>query len=1404
MNTGDVLIIEVMANFETEESSIFETEDVEEIEEEKEDFQLDDALGPPKGGVLIRFDGNVLALPNREELAKAAFEPMIHGEVAYFLPTYVEETNLYVKGSPVYAIRLFGSMPDGTKAEVIITDIEVYFDIRVLIPEGALKSLILTMLATTGVSASGMKSFTAIPPRGVYETPQPYLRIFFDNLQDRKKALSLVRTMGYETASDDMSSYYRSVARNNELPLTTWAELRDFTYTAGPTQYSPMCSHVYKVSISGYKASEKSFKDTRVTLTLDIETHTSRGTVPSPEHDEDNIFMLCMTVHFGDENEARQKICLVDVETAPDPNWITVICKTEANILKAFALCWHMIAPDIQLDFNGSNYDWPFIVTKAEKHGLLGWMFEKMSATYRKNIDTASVLKWGYKTNKRIKISAEETFLSSYLEVPGCVPIDVRVVFKKLYPKAATTKQGSLKFYLELSNLAGKADMPHTLMWRYYRAAKGISNGVNGVNGVINNGVNNNDAAEKMRHVSHYCCIDALRCQQLMVKRGVINDYCNTSAMAFVSLNDSHYYANGMKVCNLLGAYANKRGMLITLISQKVEMSGKFPGAYVFPPEKGLIPDPIKLNHIDDIRDKVISGEMDPSDESVSAAFEDFAKSRPVTGLDFSSLYPNLIMAYNLSPEKIVVTSEEAELLGRSHNIHVISFPFGGKTIRGWSIRHDNDPNKMGLYPTVLNDLFNKRAKVKKELNVYGEQKEVIEALFARENTGGNGNDTAINAMLTETENEVNTLKNTNETNIKISPGATLEEELADVKRRMKFAEAQIRILRGLIGKNVKEEYVRICYEYAKINSNQNAIKVYMNTFYGEAGNTLSPFFMLELAGGVTSAGQYNLKMVAEFVKSKDFLIKYGDTDSLYLVPPNKYFAECDQLYITGRFNREEWFSAMVRITMRALNQIRDEVNAYLESDNGTKKLSMAYEEVTFPMYLAAKKKYWAYAHINAVNFRPKKLFIRGIDVIKQGVSGLAKEIGYRIMWEMCSIYNKKTPKQIVEDTLADAINNPSQWKYEDFVMTDAWKPDKRNVPVQRFIARMKVKKEIEEKTSQAGKYTIPDPGERFSYVIVKKSGTHDIYGKKTDLKKGDVMEYAHIAKGVYEIDVAFYMIRKVIGICARFISHDYPNLSDVDSAKAAKDYLEVFVKSLEGSNKSTIQKRGYAYKRAYKQAAKEVKSVLVDRIGRDAANVLHGDWINFELFDNEDTGKIIDECWMASKQYADFIVPLIQDEVYETTRDLTTVPATLRRTRHVPLSGYDAAEARVRSKMINLLPDIVGIATKYTIVLEEIVNVWRAQEHKLHPELGEFNCDGATTDIIQFDEGERKTLEEWNRLWDMSCGIMMLRKLSSEYSAYVSQKRDKRLGIVKPDRSTLSKSAEEFAASMTTSDDWD
>ena len=61
-----------------------------------------------------------------------------------------------------------------------------------------------------------------------------------------------------------------------------------------------------------------------------------------------------------------------------------------------FALYWKSFALDIELGFNDSGYDWPFIVEKATKLNVLEWMVQQISANPHKKADAESILTWNY------------------------------------------------------------------------------------------------------------------------------------------------------------------------------------------------------------------------------------------------------------------------------------------------------------------------------------------------------------------------------------------------------------------------------------------------------------------------------------------------------------------------------------------------------------------------------------------------------------------------------------------------------------------------------------------------------------------------------------------------------------------------------------------------------------------------------------------------------------------------------------------------------------------------------------------------------------------------------------------------------------------------------------------------
>ncbi|CAG8580809.1 15843_t:CDS:2, partial [Cetraspora pellucida] len=199
-----------------------------------------------------------------------------------------------------------------------------------------------------------------------------------------------------------------------------------------------------------------------------------------------------------------------------------------------------------------------------------------------------------------------------------------------------------------------------------------------------------------------------------------------------------------IKVCNLLNAKAWSYNILCSMILCENTETGKYLEAYIITLIKGL-----ENKHL-------------------------------VTGLDFASLYTNLIITYNLLSNKIILSCKEAiDILHDGKKLYKIEFLFNNQTIEAWSIHYNNISEEKSLYARVLKNLSNKQKKIKKCLN--------------------------------------------------------------------------------------------------------------------------------KLAGEVTSAGQCNINFVKKFVKDKEFSIKYGNTDSLYLICSEECFQKCDQKYKLDQFSQEKY-----------------------------------------------------------------------------------------------------------------------------------------------------------------------------------------------------------------------------------------------------------------------------------------------------------------------------------------------------------------------------------------------------------------------------------------------------------------------------------------------------------------
>jgi len=1022
-----------------------------------------------------------------------------------------------------YKLVMFGVLEDGRRASIVIGDIVPFIYVRV--PEGTdpaeMEQRLITELEDLTPDEFTQQTGEEVPyaeywssrtmnteiVRGrplmhFQDNLEQYIKLSFHKLSDRRRAIGWLNSRGVETAHDDMSCYYRVAFRDHKLEMGKWLLLKKYSGKA------TWMEKYLKGDVLGVRMKDidvlhdDTSRDNSMVMTWDIETFNGYddGALPQPNRPLDRLFMIGATFHWHHEDDALLQVCFVDVDSAPHPDFLTVICGNERDVLLGFAQCCGYMQPEFMFGFNDNDYDWPWYIERAKQHGIIKTVYDMMSSAAESG-PRGSDATWSKHIS--IKLEGDRKAEGVCLAPPGIVPVDVRSAFRRIYK---TAESSSLNFFLGKHNLAAKNDMPIRTMFDIYSAASARSCADTVADPFAD--ASDDEIRSRMAEVAAYCVVDARRCHELMKVRARITDSRETANLSMTSIFDAFIYADGMRVRNAVFSEAEDRGLKGTSISHDTT-GEKYPGAFVFTPIKCVQKG--KLNIDERITEARAGNEayadwLEMGDDEIEAARRDIAEGRgdaitipcvrqmldepagrPITGLDFASLYPSIIMTYNFSMEFMLVNYARAKEYSTKYPMHAIEFQYEGRQVRGWSIKHLNvfDPAaegyRFGVVPTVLKRLLDRRNEMKKELKRLGAALEAA-----------------------------------------TDPAARTE----------------------------------LAFQRMVLDAKQNALKIFMNSFYGEMGNKLSALYMLQIAGGITAAGKDAIHKACAHAQSLDARIFYGDTDSLYMAMPERHFADMDRDYLCGAMSKHDYYCAMVNRTITEAQLVAAAINEMLLEYSRSVFLKMSYEEVLFPILFTAKKKYVGLPHEHAADFSERELFIKGM-LKQRGLAGVmireCKDVLYKCFALDCAM----SMHDMVLRKIHDMYHHDWSDEVDLFGMSAEYRPTKGHAKVLRFVARM------------AERGITVRPGERFKFVIVEPNGpAFDIKGRIVRYSTGDCMEYIDEMQRLgLRLDVNYYITHYLVSQLARFISYlpmfgePAAQVADEEKAdkcavKAAKKYL--------------------------------------------------------------------------------------------------------------------------------------------------------------------------------------------------------------------------------------------------------
>lgn len=1228
------------------------------------------------------------------------------------------QENMWAKnGSPV--ITFTGVLPCGSKAVVGLTDVPIYFDVYAPFEDVVTRE---AKIQAIKFSKEKVQQFLL---HGFQVAPVSWCRFHLYSIWDRKNMLAAIKKLNEDcapadriiTASDDVGGnghFLRMVARNYKFMTCGWNRLSNYVkldakgYNAEYRINLPI-SDFKDLGEEGRKEMTRSNpllaavldKDSTLSASWDMETNTKspHKAVPRKGDPYYTIFMVNSMYSWYHSVLPLLDICCVDVPTEATRGVIVIECDNEKEVLLAHLHVAKKMHPELLVAFNGSNFDWPLFIDKATRHNVIAAVRDSLypqeiteyDKIHKRGLD---LIKYGYNSEK-MKIDAENFHaMDTVVSFPSLVDIDVRPIFMKLYPKAEGNNSSSLNYYLARNKLESKEDMPFKVMFKVHDRAHMLRNApaichcesINTQRVVclccqdkqkhidcvkIGEGEDAIDYSDEllpelvradgtpkccfcgkrpknyrdMGLVAFYCAVDCLRPQQLMVKRAIILERRELACKSYVPLYDAIYRADGQKVKNLTGSvcYTMNIAFSNAASGKKPKDKEHFSGGYVFPPVRGL-------NNTD-----------------------------PITGLDFASLYPSLMMAYNHSPDMVVtcpVFAAKLRELGYTlHDIGPIHYEVGEEkgaasntkmVGHAWSVRHNgihskNDTHIIERYERQVVVTCKGQTRKYVGLPVYDKPASCDPFDWLADMRENGVDDTGFDHTTTGVADLVPIRGRLALPGERMGIFPCIVKELFDsrvpIKRLWVSLDRQLKEM-GMTGakigmREVDGELKEFTLEqlqmmFVMVEVKQKAIKVLANTFYGISGDYLNSLYSLFVGAAITESGQNNIKRVRDFVIGKGFTVMYGDTDSLYITCPRRVYtvaferyqaaicalkdAPRAMIYTVDEIKpaeteedarlrlKEEYWKEMILITMKVIANLTGQVSEFLMWDNGTRFLNMAYEEVGFPTMLCGKKKYLLVAHLDpkTIDLYPDELFVKGIESVKQGQTTIAKRAANLFMHTVVSPKFTGDPLELTLRIIKDDYTTPIN--YRDFVLSSRYKPDKENVPVKTFVARMTARSDAFRAACnhKDAEFTAPpEPGDKFEYVIVKKEQEFDLRGRKIPILKGHKMEYVRVylasldTSAPMEIDNNYYMESAYLRIFARFIAYDrrfaHPTVEPTDDARykivdeysnnAAEKFLVNYLRSLSEYDAVSIAARGKQHKQLFRAVNKSIKCAMLTPI---------------------------------------------------------------------------------------------------------------------------------------------------------------------------------------------------------------
>jgi len=505
-----------------------------------------------------------------------------------------------------------------------------------------------------------------------------------------------------------------------------------------------------------------------------------------PALEGDPIIQIGVTVHcYGDRDCTYRHIITLGT-CAPIEGATVEQCETEAELIMKFRDLVVRLDPDVVTGFNIFGFDMSYLNDRVDEVGIA----TNVMKLGRIREQTCEFVE------KNLSSSALGDNLLRFIDMEGRVLIDVMKVVQRDHKLDSYKLDNVANHFMKMN----KHDVHPNDIFRLYKGS-----------------------AEDRRVVANYCIQDCALCNQLIMKLEILANNIGMSNVCNVPLSYIFMRGQGIKIFSLVAKQCREADYLIPTLRKPRPLPGQveeedpedesgYEGAIVLEPKTGIYLD------------------------------------RPISVLDYASLYPSSMISENISHDSIVLDPRYdnlpgVEYLDISYDIYE---GVGDKKVKTGvkTCRFMQPPNgEKSMIPKILMKLLKARKDTRKKIEY-----ETLVLDDCREVTG------LVSEVKPDGESE-------SELKLKVARvdgTSDIVTAASVVERRDTYDDFQKAVLDGL----------------------QLSYKVSANSLYGQCGARTSSIFLKEVAASTTATGRKMICLARDYILKnyEGSEIVYGDS----------------------------------------------------------------------------------------------------------------------------------------------------------------------------------------------------------------------------------------------------------------------------------------------------------------------------------------------------------------------------------------------------------------------------------------------------------------------------------------------------------------------------------------------